>query len=85
MFIELCWSFYTEISSWLLKSLFQLLGAQELLKKSITKPNGVPLLGLVMFAQPPVLVLALQGQQTLPQLCLEDFCVHTVFLLRGSP
>lgn len=38
----------------------------------------VPLLELVMFAQPPVLVLALHGRQTLPQFCLEGFCVHTV-------
>lgn len=78
MFTKLCWSFNTEIGSWLFKVYFGCLLPKSCWRNPLQSRMFVLLLGLVMFPQPPVLVLAFHGQQTLPQLCLEDFCVHTV-------
>lgn len=72
--------FFTETSSW---HLFWKVNFSCLLPKSSWRNPSqsrvvVPLLELVMFAQPPVLVLALHGRQTLPRFCLEDWRVHAV-------
>lgn len=72
--------FFTETSSWhlILKVNFGCLLPKSSWRNPSQSRVVVPLLELIMFAQHPVLVLALHGRQTLPRFCLEDLCVHTV-------